>query len=150
MATDGGRYDVNILRRQRIPVYWKGAPTEVRRCSWFYKGNSDGKYVPYEENIATKLEEEFKSAFEQTHWHRKVELPNGETVVFHAPDVLVLFPPSQSPDAWGNTPVSTLICVEAKFHEISRTSCVHESSNAAWTNSTSTRVNRRKLTIFCF
>ncbi|KAJ3640114.1 hypothetical protein Zmor_003430 [Zophobas morio] len=104
VATDGGRYDVNILRRQRIPVYWKGAPTEVRRCSWFYKGNSDGKYVPYEENIATKLEEEFKSAFEQNHWHRKVELPNGETVVFHAPDVLVLFPPSQSPDAWGNTP----------------------------------------------
>ncbi|XP_044256193.1 phospholipase DDHD2 [Tribolium madens] len=104
VATDGGRYDVNILRRQRDPVYWKGAPSEVRRCSWFHKGNSDGRYVPYEENVATKLEEEFKTAFETNQWHRKVELTNGETVVFHAPDVLVLFPPTQSPDAWGNTP----------------------------------------------
>lgn len=107
VATDGGRYDVNILRRQRNPVYWKGSPSEVRRCSWFHKGNSDGRYVPYEENVATKLEEEFKTAFEMNQWHRKVELPNGETVVFHAPDVLVLFPPTQSPDAWGNTPVGT-------------------------------------------
>jgi hypothetical protein len=104
VATDGGRYDVNILRRQRIPVYWKGSPTEVRRCSWFHKGNTDGRYVPYDENIATKLEEEFRAAFEANQWHRKVELPNGETVVFHASDVLVLFPPTQSPDAWGNTP----------------------------------------------
>ncbi|XP_008200242.1 phospholipase DDHD2 [Tribolium castaneum] len=104
VATDGGRYDVNILRRQRDPVYWKGSASEVRRCSWFHKGNSDGRYVPYEENVATKLEEEFKTAFETNQWHRKVELANGETVVFHAPDVLVLFPPTQSPDAWGNTP----------------------------------------------
>lgn len=58
IATDGGRYDVNILRRQRSPVYWKGTISEVRRCSWFYKNNSDGRYVPYDENVATKLEGE--------------------------------------------------------------------------------------------
>lgn len=56
VAVDGGRYDVNILRRQRIAVYWEGTPTEVRRCSWFFKGNNDGRFTPYEENIATKLE----------------------------------------------------------------------------------------------
>lgn len=56
VATDGGRYDVNILRRQRSAVYWDNTPTEVRRCSWFYKGNNDGRFTPYEENIATKLE----------------------------------------------------------------------------------------------
>lgn len=104
IATDGGRYDVNILRRQRSPVYWKGVLTEVRRCSWFFKNNGDGRYVPYEENVATKLEEEFKTAFELNQWHRKVELSNGESVVFHGPDVLVLFPPTQASDAWTNTP----------------------------------------------
>lgn len=56
VATDGGRYDVNILRRQRSAVYWEGTPTEVRRCSWFFKANNDSKFTPYEENIATKLE----------------------------------------------------------------------------------------------
>ena len=56
VPTDGGRYDVNILRRQRAAVYWEEAPTEVRRCSWFYKGNSDSRYAPYDENVATRLE----------------------------------------------------------------------------------------------
>lgn len=106
IATDGGRYDVNILRRQRVPVYWNSSPSEVRRCSWFYKSSPDGKLVPYEENVATRLEEEFKLAFETNQWHKKVELANKETVMFHGPDVLVLFPPMESPDAWGNTPVS--------------------------------------------
>ncbi|XP_060515766.1 phospholipase DDHD2 [Cylas formicarius] len=104
ISTDGGRFDVNILRRQRMPVYWKGKISEVRRCSWFYKNSSDGRYVPYEENIANKLEEEFRIAFESNQWHRKVELASGETIVFHGPDVLVLFPTTQVPDAWGNTP----------------------------------------------
>lgn len=106
MATDGGRYDVNILRRQRIPIYWKGEPNEVRRCSWFHKATEDGRYKPYEENIATKLEEEYRIAFESSQWNRKVELANGDNVVFHGPDVLVLFPPTPGPDSWGNTPVS--------------------------------------------
>lgn len=106
IATDGGRYDINILRRERTPVYWKGAPSEVRRCSWFYKNNGDRRYVPYEENVATRLEDEFKIAFELNQWHRKVQLTNGETVEFHGPDVLVLFPPTQANDAWTNAPVS--------------------------------------------
>lgn len=103
IATDGGRYDVNILRRQRSPVYWNGDPTEVRRCSWFYKSSTDGKYIPYEENVATKLEDEYKIAFDQKQWNKRVELDSGDSVVFHEPDVLVLFPPSQTPDNWGNS-----------------------------------------------
>ncbi|KAG5880945.1 hypothetical protein JTB14_010376 [Gonioctena quinquepunctata] len=102
IATDGGRYDVNILRRQRTPVYWKGNPTEVQRCSWFHRVLDS--MVPYEENIATMLEEEYKSAFEKKQWHKKVELANGESIMFHEPDVMVLFPRSPTPDAWGNTP----------------------------------------------
>lgn len=89
-----------------MPVYWKGNPTEVRRCSWFHKGSPDGRLVPYDENVATRLEEEYKNAFENNQWNKKVELANEETVTFHGPDVLVVFPPTQSPDAWGNSPVS--------------------------------------------
>lgn len=56
MATDGGRYDVEVLRRRRIAVYWQEESSEVRRCSWFVKGSMDVRYIPYEENIATMLE----------------------------------------------------------------------------------------------
>ena len=106
VATDGGRYDVNILRRQRLAVYWQESPAEVRRCSWFYKGSSDTRYVPYEENVSTQLEEEFKIATTTNSWHRRFEFPSGETIVFHGPTVIVHFLQASSPDAWGNTPVS--------------------------------------------
>lgn len=110
VATDGCRFDVNIVRRQRNSVYWNSDPTEVRRCSWFHKGNADGRYIPYEEETASKLEEEFKIAFTTATWNHKVSLENGETVIFHGPDILVLFPQIQVPDAWGNTPVNKRSC----------------------------------------
>lgn len=56
VPTDGGRYDVDVLRRQRLSVYWQEDPGEVRRCSWFVKGSLDSRYNPYEEKIATMLE----------------------------------------------------------------------------------------------
>lgn len=68
--------------------------------------------MPYEENVAAKLEEDFKSAFETNQWHKEVVLANKETIVFHGPDVLVLFPPPQSPDAWGNQPVSIFLPIQ--------------------------------------
>ncbi|KRT82473.1 hypothetical protein AMK59_4744 [Oryctes borbonicus] len=95
IPTDGGRFDVNILRRQRTSVYWNSKPSEVRRCSWFHKSNIEHKYVPFEENIATQLEEEYKQAMESNIWHRKVQLSSGDSVMFHTPDVLVLFTSNQ-------------------------------------------------------
>lgn len=106
VATDGGRYDVNITSRERISVYWESEPTAVKRCSWFHKGKTDGRYLPYDEDMAAKLEDEYKKAFMNGTWNHKVVLLNGETVVFHGPDVLVLLPQTQMPDAWGNTPVT--------------------------------------------
>ncbi|KAF5287235.1 hypothetical protein FQR65_LT12279 [Abscondita terminalis] len=103
IPTNGGRYDVNILRREKYPVYWKDPPTEVRRCSWFSKGNTKGRFVPYEENIATMLEEEYRTAFETNSWNGTIKLPNGDAVTFYGPDVLVLLPPMPPVDHWGNT-----------------------------------------------
>lgn len=112
VATDGGRYDVNIVHRQRISVYWEENPTEVRRCSWFSKGSIDTQYVPYDENISSKLEEEFRTASQTNIWHNHVELPDGETVVFHGQNVISHHPQAGSPDAWGNTPVSESLLIE--------------------------------------
>lgn len=108
VATDGGRYDVDILRRQRTPVYWSGAPTEVRRCSWFFKGATESRYIPYNESTAVKLEEEYKQACLTNNWNRKVDLNNGEYVVFHSATVQVHYLQLSSPDlagSWGNSAV---------------------------------------------
>lgn len=56
VRTDGGRYDVQLYDRTRTAVFWEEEATEVRRCSWFYKGDADSRFVPYSEEFSDKLE----------------------------------------------------------------------------------------------
>ncbi|XP_068627293.1 serine-rich adhesin for platelets [Battus philenor] len=108
VATDGGRYDVNVVGRLRVPVYWSDKPTNVLRCSWFYKGNTDARYVPYAESIAEMLEEEYKHGVMTGEWHRRLILPNDELVVMHGPSVMEHHRQSSVPDAFSSSPQSVL------------------------------------------
>lgn len=56
LGTDGGRYDVYLYDRMRRAVYWEEEPAEVRRCTWFYKGDTDSRFIPYTEEFSEKLE----------------------------------------------------------------------------------------------
>ncbi|XP_056252165.1 SEC23-interacting protein isoform X1 [Seriola aureovittata] len=103
VRTDGGRYDVQLYDRMRNPVYWEEEPTEVRRCSWFFKGDTDSRFIPYSEEFSDKLETEYKKAVSTNQWHRRLEFPSGETIVMHNPKVIVQFQPSSMPDEWGTT-----------------------------------------------
>lgn len=105
ITTDGGRFDVDLPARTRTPVFWKGESNPVRRCSWFFK--VDSRYIPYEEGIAELLEHEYQEALATKDWHRRVELPNGEQVVFHDASVIVHFQQKAAPDSWG-TPSSPI------------------------------------------
>ncbi|NXU79812.1 S23IP protein, partial [Oreotrochilus melanogaster] len=103
LSTDGGRYDVYLYDRTRKAVYWEEEPSEVRRCTWFYKGDKDSRFIPYTEDFSEKLEAEYKRALTTNQWHRRLEFPNGETIVMHNPKVIVQFQPSTTPDEWGTT-----------------------------------------------
>ncbi|XP_045147244.1 SEC23-interacting protein isoform X2 [Echinops telfairi] len=103
LATDGGRYDVHLYDRVRKPVYWQEEPAEVRRCTWFYKGDTDSRFIPYTEEFSANLEAEYKKAVTTNQWHRRLEFPSGETIVMHNPKVIVQFQPSSVPDEWGTT-----------------------------------------------
>ncbi|KAM9197774.1 SEC23-interacting protein isoform 2-T5 [Dugong dugon] len=103
LGTDGGRYDVHLYDRVRKPVYWEEEPAEVRRCTWFYKGDADSRFIPYTEEFSEKLEAEYKKAVTTNQWHRRLEFPSGETIVMHNPKVIVQFQPSSVPDEWGTT-----------------------------------------------
>uniref|UniRef100_A0A665TP22 SEC23 interacting protein n=1 Tax=Echeneis naucrates TaxID=173247 RepID=A0A665TP22_ECHNA len=104
VRTDGGRYDVQLYDRRRTAVYWEEEPTEVRRCTWFFKGDTDSRFIPYSEEFSDKLETEYKKAVSTNQWHRRLEFPSGETIVMHNPKVIVQFQPSSIPDEWGTTP----------------------------------------------
>lgn len=56
VATDGGRCDVDLGGRRRHTVFWEETPSEVRRCTWFYRGSKDGRYLPYPEEVGEILE----------------------------------------------------------------------------------------------
>ncbi|XP_060097495.1 SEC23-interacting protein isoform X1 [Heteronotia binoei] len=101
LSTDGGRYDVHLYDRVRKAVYWEEEPSEVRRCTWFYKGDKDSRFIPYTEDFTEKLEAEYKKAVTANQWHRRLEFPGGETIVMHNPKVIVQFQPSSIPDEWG-------------------------------------------------
>uniref|UniRef100_A0A8D0GCJ6 WWE domain-containing protein n=1 Tax=Sphenodon punctatus TaxID=8508 RepID=A0A8D0GCJ6_SPHPU len=103
LSTDGGRYDVYLYDRIRKSVYWQEEPSEVRRCTWFYKGDKDSRFIPYTEGFSEKLEAEYKKAVTTNQWHRRLEFPGGETIVMHNPKVIVQFQPSAIPDEWGTT-----------------------------------------------
>ncbi|NWU95736.1 S23IP protein, partial [Upupa epops] len=103
LSTDGGRYDVYLYDRMRKAVYWEEEPSEVRRCVWFYKGDKDSRFIPYTEDFSDKLEAEYKRAVTTNQWHRRLEFPNGETIVMHNPKVIVQFQPSATPDEWGTS-----------------------------------------------
>ncbi|PIK37979.1 putative phospholipase DDHD2 [Apostichopus japonicus] len=102
LAMNGGRYDVNLRERTRHSIYWEEAPSKVRRCTWFFKSDGDNKFVPYDEELAATLEEEYKSAALQNLWNRRLELPEGEAVVMHNPNVIVHFRPGAKPREWGS------------------------------------------------
>lgn len=104
MTTDGGRFDVNIPKRTRNAVYWTAESNEVRRCSWFYKG-VDFRLIPYEEQVAEELEEEYRIASNTGEWQRKIPLKSGDTVVFNGPSDIIHILQSQSSDGWNSTMV---------------------------------------------
>nr|XP_050049916.1 phospholipase DDHD2-like isoform X2 [Dermacentor andersoni] len=102
VTTDGGRYDVDVGARLRRPVYWDETPSQVRRCTWFYKLEGQNRFVPYEEHVAFILEDHYRKAMATGSWHQKLELPGNQTVVMHNSSVMVHFLPSSHPDEWGN------------------------------------------------
>ncbi|XP_041743871.2 phospholipase DDHD2-like isoform X2 [Coregonus clupeaformis] len=84
VSTEGRRFDVRLKERRRYAVYWEQPPSEVRRSSWFHKGDKDNSYTPYPENTSLVLEEAYMISVTLNDWKRKLEFHTGETVVLHS------------------------------------------------------------------
>ncbi|XP_062371806.1 phospholipase DDHD2-like [Sardina pilchardus] len=104
VAVEGGRYDVRMTERLRYAVYWDQAPSEVRRCTWFFKGNEDPRYMPYPESFSDRLEDAYMIAVTLGEWKRKLEFPTGETVILHNPKLIMQYQPIMLQDDWVSSP----------------------------------------------
>jgi len=105
VSVEGSRYDAYISRRVKSSVYWSSEDLEIRRCSWFYKISAEGRWVPYTEEMAKKLEKEYSTAMKSGRWQCKVVFDNGEWVMLHSPEVMMHFPTASATsgtlDEWG-------------------------------------------------
>ena len=95
IPTDGGRYDVDLPKRVKIPVYWKdGLNDEMKVCraSWFHKIGPNA-WAPYGEELASRLEEEYQSGLRTGQWKREIRIKEsndairiiGPSMMFHLP-----------------------------------------------------------------
>ncbi|XP_023694394.1 triacylglycerol hydrolase DDHD2 isoform X3 [Paramormyrops kingsleyae] len=104
VPTEGERYDVRLRERRRCAVYWEQAPTEVRRCTWFYKGDKDSRFLPYPEDFSQRLEEAYKISVTLDKWKRKLDFPTGEMVILHNPKLIMQYQPITQQDEWVSSP----------------------------------------------
>ncbi|XP_053276689.1 phospholipase DDHD2 isoform X3 [Pleuronectes platessa] len=104
VAVDGERYDVHVKERKRYAVYWEQGPTEVRRCTWFYKGDKDIMFMPYSEVLSRSLEESYMIAVTLDEWKTKLDFPTGETVILHNPKHIMQYQPIGMQDEWMTSP----------------------------------------------
>lgn len=95
IPSDGGRYDVNLPKRTKTPVYWKDGlndEMQVVRASWFYKTGVNS-WAPYAEDLACKLESEYQSCIQTGQWKREIRIQDtnesiriiGPKMMFHLP-----------------------------------------------------------------
>ncbi|CAF2628973.1 unnamed protein product [Rotaria sp. Silwood2] len=91
VATNGNRYDVNLVQRIRTPVYWTDEPNEIRRSKWFYLPEHDGRFIPFDERMNKILENLYQETCRKQSWHTKHEMNNGkEILIFHSPVLMTI------------------------------------------------------------
>ncbi|XP_066495535.1 phospholipase DDHD2 isoform X1 [Tiliqua scincoides] len=104
VPTEGGRYDVHLKKRRRYAVYWEEVESEVRRCSWFYKGDKDNRYIPYSESFSEELEDTYMICVTLDEWKKKLESPTREIIILHNPKLMVHYHPVVTSDEWAASP----------------------------------------------
>ncbi|CAF1147359.1 unnamed protein product [Rotaria sp. Silwood1] len=91
IATNGNRYDVNLVERIRTPVYWTDEPNEIRRSKWFYLPEHESRFIPFDEQMNETLENLYKETCCKQSWHTKHEMNNGrEILIFHSPVLMTI------------------------------------------------------------
>ncbi|XP_044293405.1 phospholipase DDHD2 isoform X2 [Varanus komodoensis] len=104
VPTEGGRYDVHLKKRLRRAVYWEEVESEVKRCTWFYKGEKDNRYIPYSESFSEQLEDTYMICVTLDEWKKKLESPTREIIILHNPKLMVHYHPVTISDDWGTSP----------------------------------------------
>ena len=105
---NGGRFDANLVKLTRHPIYWEGASVEIKRCLWFYKENNEQRYKPYDDEYTEFLEKQYEQTIKNDLFHKKInyEAAEHEAFVFHSTSIMLHFVEANMLDEFGNINVN--------------------------------------------
>lgn len=89
-------------------VFWDEQPRKALRATWFYKGPTDAHFEPYEEELCTRLEEEYQRTWRHGSWHKRIDIGRGEALVVHSPNAISHFVQPETSAGWVTVPDSLL------------------------------------------
>jgi hypothetical protein len=83
VATDGGRFEVNLKEKRRSSVYWSSGSSAIRRCSWFFRNpnSSDNSFIPFDEATAEFMESEYEKAMLGNSWNHRIPIPDTDDFI---------------------------------------------------------------------
>ncbi|CAF1367653.1 unnamed protein product [Adineta steineri] len=103
IATNGNRYDVNLVKRIRTPIYWDDEPNEIRRSKWFFLPEQDTRFIPYDEQMNEMLENLYEETCRKQLWHTRHEINDGkEMLIFHSPVLMTIQASEGDMTQWTN------------------------------------------------
>ncbi len=102
MAVNGDRYDANLVRQTKTPIYWSGESVEIKRCLWFYKENNEQRFKPYDDVYTEYLEKNYEMTIKNNLFHKKIEWNETEAFVFHSTSIMLHFVEAEMLDEFGN------------------------------------------------
>ena len=105
VAVNGGRFDANLVKQTRMPIYWDGDSVEIKRCMWFYKENNEQRFRPYDDVYTEYLEKNYEATIKNNSFHKKIDYINGEAFVFHSTSIMLHFVEADMLDEFGNVNV---------------------------------------------
>jgi hypothetical protein len=82
VRTDGGRYEVRVAARIRMPLYWEQPTRPVVRATWLVRHSDTLR--PLSEDHADTVEGEFQRGLVSGVWPRRVPLSDGSAAVLRS------------------------------------------------------------------
>ena len=89
ILTDGGKFEVDLISRQRRAIFWNQDSQVVTRVTWFFRVDGEYKYYPFDEQIADEIEEFYTGTIRQGSYPQRKQLEPGNLLIVHSPDLVI-------------------------------------------------------------
>ena len=89
ILTDGGKFEVDLVSRQRRAIFWQQDSQTVARVTWFFRTDGEYKYHPFDEQIAEEIEHFYVETVKKGVFPQRKELGPGDLLIVHSAELVI-------------------------------------------------------------